>query len=176
MNENKLWLKRALLGGLLAVGAALLILLCLNFVVNSIVWAWGGTPDYTDIQLTFDRCAAYFGSATLAVTVELLSVFLLGAAVGLSTLPFAETWTSLLGPSIAHFIVTGILAQIVGWAYQWFGFAPADGPWIILVLSLVIYILIWAIRWIIWYTELRKMRKALNLKQGGIPHETDQTV
>lgn len=165
MQEKQLWLKRMVWGGVCAVGAALLILLGLNFLVNSIVWAWGGTPDYTDIQLTFDRCAAYFGSTALAVTVELLSVFLLGAAIGLTTLPFAETWTSLLGPSIAHFIVTGILAQIVGWAYQWFGFAPADGPWIILVLYLVIYILIWAIRWLVWYMELRKMRKALGLKE-----------
>lgn len=176
MNENKLWLKRMVLGGLCAVGAALLILLCLNFVVNSIVWAWGGTPDYTDIQLTFDRCVAYFGSAALAVTVELLSVFLLGAAIGLSTLPFAETWTSLFLPSVLHFIVTGILTQIVGWSYQWFGFARAEGPWIVLALYLVIYILIWAIRWIVWYVELRKIRRALNLKQGGTARETNQTI
>lgn len=174
MNENKFWLKRMVFGGIWAVVIVLSLTLLLNVFLNSIIW--GGKLYYYSIQLTFDRCASYFGSAALAVAVEYLSVFALGAAVGLSTLPFAETWTSLFVPSVLHFIITGVLAQIVSWSYQWFGFAPVDGPWIVLVLYLVIYILIWAIRWIIWYMELRKMRKALKLKQGGTAHETDKTV
>lgn len=165
MQEKRLWLKRMALGGILAVAITLVLTLLLNIFLNSIVW--GGRLDYYSIQLTFDRCAAYFGSAALAVAVEYLSVFALGAAIGLSTLPFAETWTSLLGLSVLHFVITGVLAQMVGWAYQWFGFAPADGPWIILVLYLVIYILIWGVRWLIWYAELRKMRKALGLNKEG---------
>lgn len=165
MQEKRLWLKRMALGGILAVAITLVLTLLLNIFLNSIVW--GGRLDYYSIQLTFDRCAAYFGSAALAVAVEYLSVFALGAAIGLSTLPFAETWTSLLGLSVLHFVITGVLAQTVGWAYQWFGFAPTDGSWIILVLYLVIYILIWGVRWLIWYAELRKMRKALGLNKEG---------
>lgn len=174
MNEKRLWIKRMILGGIWAVVIMLALTLLLNVFLNSIIW--GGKLYYYSIQLTFDRCAAYFGSAALAATVEYLSVFVLGAAIGLTTLPFAETWTSLFVPSVLHFIITGVLAQLVGWSYQWFGFAPANGPWIVLVIYLVIYILIWAIRWIIWYVELCKMRKALNLKQGGTACETDQTV
>lgn len=163
MNQ-KLLLKRMLWGGLYAVGAALILILLLNLLLNSLLW--GGSIEHYSIQLTFDRCADYFGSAALALTVELLAVFALGAAIGLSTLPFAETWPSLLSTSILHFLITGALAQIVGWAYQWFGFAPADGPWIVLVIYLIIYALIWGIRWVIWHAELRKMRKALRRKQG----------
>ena len=164
METKRLWLKRMLLGGLCAVGAVLAFILLLNIFANGVIW--GGRLDYYNFQFTTDRCAyVQFGSAALAVAVEMVCVFALGAAIGLSTLPFAETWTSLLGPSILHFVLTGVLAQLVGWSYGWFGFSPAEGPWMVLAAYLVIYVLIWGIRWIVWYTELRKMRKALGLKK-----------
>lgn len=166
MYQKEACIKRMLLGGLIAVAADLILILLVNFVLNSITWG-GGTPDYSNIQLTFDRCAVYFGSAALAVAVELLSVFVLGMGIGLATLPFAQTWTSLLGLSFLHFIVTGLVAQVVGWSYLWFGMSPHDGPWMILILYVALYVLIWGVRWIFWYTELRKMRKALGLKKEG---------
>ena len=157
-------LKRMLLGGCCAVAAALLVTLLVNFILNSITWG-SGTPKYGNIQLTPDRCAAYFGSAAVAVLVELLSIFALGAAVGLATLPFADEGKKLTLFSLAHFIITGALAQMVGWAYQWLGFSPSDGPWIVLGLYTAIYALIWGGRWIFWYAELHKMRRALGLEQ-----------
>lgn len=162
METKRLWLKRMVWGGILAVAAALALTLLVNFVLNSITWG-GGSPDYSDIQLTFDRCAAYFGSTWLAVLVELLSVFVLGMGIGLATLPFAQTWTSLLGLSFLHFVVTGLVAQVVGWSYLWFGMSPREGPWMILILYVALYVLIWGVRWIFWYAELRKLRKALGL-------------
>lgn len=160
---NKQWLKRMALGGICAVGAVFILALLLNFILNSIS-ILGSTPDYSNIQFTFDWCAAYFGSAALAVTVELTAVFALGAAIGLATLPFSDTWTSLLGLSLLHFVVTGGLALLVGWSYSWFGMGP-DGPRIVLILYLVIYLLIWFIRWLVWYAELRQMRRALGLEK-----------
>lgn len=158
-------IKRMLFGGLIAVAVAVALILLVNFVLNSITWG-GGSPDYSNIQLTFDRCAAYFGSSTLAVTVELLSVFVLGTGIGLATLPFAQTWTALLGLSFLHFVVTGLVAQVVGWSYLWFGMSPREGPWMILILYVVLYILIWGVRWIFWYIELLKLRKAFGLMKG----------
>lgn len=160
METKNSWLKRMALGGLCAVAAVLVLTLLLNAALNSIVWL-GSMPGNAGLQLTFDRCTAYFGSTALAVAVELASVFALGAAIGLATLPFAETWTALLGLSLLHFFITGALAQLVGWAYQWFGMAPGDGVWMVSVVYLVIYIFIWGVRWAFWYAELRRMRKAL---------------
>lgn len=159
MDTKRLWFKRMALGGLCAVAGTLAFILVVNFVVNSIS-ILGSTPDYTNIQLTTDRATAYFGSAVLAVIVELLAVFALGAAVGLATLPFAETWTSLLGLSVLHFAVTGGLALLVGWSYCWLGLSWQA----FLAVYLAIYLLIWLVRWVIWYSELRRMRKALHLK------------
>lgn len=157
-------LKRMLLGGCCAVGAALLVTLLVNFVLNSITWD-GGTPDYSNFELTPDRCTAYFGSDAAAILVEFLCVFALGAAVGLATLPFADEGKKLALLSLAHFIITGALALAVGWSYRWLGYSPAGGPWIVLAVYVVIYALIWGGRWIFWYTELRKLRRALGLKQ-----------
>lgn len=154
-------IKRMLFGGLISMAAALALILLVNFVLNSITW--DGSPDYSNIQLTFDRCAVYFGSPWLATTAELLSVFVLGMGIGLSTLPFAETWTALLGLSFLHFVVTGLVAQVVGWTYLWFGMSPREGPWMILILYVALYVLIWGVRWIFWYIELRKLRKAFGL-------------
>lgn len=162
MDTKRFWLKRMALGGLIAVGAVLVIILLLNILANGVIW--GERVDYYNFQFTTDRCAyVQFGSAALAVAVEMVCVFALGAAVGLATLPFAETWTSMLGLSILHFAVTGALALLVGWSYGWFGMGP-EGPRMVLVLYLAVYLVVWLIRWLVWYAELRRMRKALHLE------------
>lgn len=160
--KNTNWLRRALAGGCIAVGGALLLALLLNLFLHSV--SWGGSAGYTGIQLTFDRCAYYFGTAALAVAVELLAVFLLGAAIGLATLPFDRTWTSMQVQSLLHFVLTGVLALAVGWAYCWFGFGSGEGFWLVLTVYLLLYLLIWAVRWVIWYAELLRMRRTLHLK------------
>ena len=57
MYQKESWLKRMLFGGLIAVATAFALIVLINFVLNSLTWG-GGSPDYTNIQLTFDRCAA----------------------------------------------------------------------------------------------------------------------
>lgn len=163
MNTKHLWLKRMALGGIIAVGAVLLVILLINLLLNGIVW--GERVDYYNFQFTTDRCAyVQFGSAALAVLVEMACVFALGAAIGLATLPFAESWTALLRLSVLHFVITGGLALLVGWSYGWFGLGP-EGPWIVLAVYQAVYLLIWFIRWCVWYRELRNMRRALGLER-----------
>lgn len=162
MNETaKVWLKRIGIGGLCGVALALLITLLLNFLLNSIS-ILGSTPDYTNICLTFDRCAAYFGSVGAAVAVEWTAVFALGGAVGIATLPFDEERGRLALLSLAHFVVTGALSLAVGWAYGWFGLGPA-GPGMVVTLYTLIYAAVWAVRWAVWYRELLRLRRALGL-------------
>lgn len=158
METKRLWVKRMVLGGFAAVGAVLVFILLLNVLANSVIW--GGRLEYYNFQFTTDRCAHEFGSAALAVAVEMVCVFALGAAIGLATLPFAETWTSLLGLSVLHFVVTGGLVLLVGWSYGWLSLS-----WqVFLAVYLAVYLVIWLARWLVWYTELRRMRKALHLE------------
>lgn len=159
------WLKRITVGGCCAVLAAAFLALLLNLTLNSAVWL-GGSPDLSRFQLTFDRCSAYFGSTALAVTVELLAVFALGAAVGVATMPFADTPAELLRLSLLHFLITGMLALIAGWSYRWFGMEPGCGAAAVLGVYTVIYAAVWGLRWVFWYAELCQMRRALKLLKG----------
>lgn len=161
MLTKKQILLRCLIGGLVGMGALLLILLLLNLLLNSILW--GGRLDYYNIQLTTDRAAHYFGSYPLAVLVEMLIVFLFGACVGLTTLPFAETWTNLPVTSILHFVITGIFVQLAGWSYQWLSIE--HGPMILLVGYVVVYLAVWLVRWLRWNAEIHQLRKALGLEK-----------
>ena len=152
---------RVLIGGLAALGAILAFILAVNLLANSIIW--GGRLDYYNIQLTTDRAARYFGSYPLAVLTEMLVVFVFGACLGLTTLPFAETWTRLPGFSVLHFVVTGGLLQLLGWSYCWLSI---DHGWLILLIGYVIvYLLIWFLRWLRWSADVRQLRKALGLKK-----------
>ena len=163
MEIKRLWFRRMILGGVAAVGVVLLLILLLNLFLNSILW--GGRLDYYNFQFTTDRCAyVQFGSVGAAVAVEMACVFALGAVIGLATLPFSETWTSMLGLSILHFVATGGLAMLVGWSYGWFGLGPEEGPWMVLAACQGVYLLIWFVRWCVWYRELLQMRKALHLE------------
>ena len=161
MITKKHILARCIIGGLVGVGIVLLFILLINVLLNSIVW--GGQLNYYNIQLTTDKTAAYFGSYSLAVLIEMLIVFIFGACVGLTTLPFSETWTNLPGVSILHFVSTGILVQLLGWSYQWLSI---EHGWIILLLGYTaIYFLFWLFRWLRWNAEIKQIRKALGLSE-----------
>ena len=163
---KKSGLIRAIIGGLIAVA----LLLFIGAFLAGADW-FGGGWHFNGFMLADGWSARVLGiSDAAAGLVQILLVFALGAMAGISTLPFAQTWPALLAPSIAHFVVTGLLALLFGWFNRWFGYAPARGPWIMLAVYLGIYVLIWAIRWVVWYTELRRLRRALEQrKEAHLP-------
>ena len=112
---RRMYLRRALLGGILAWLA--LFLLC--FLLASVDF-FGGRLDLMDalsrLQLSPDRAYLAFGrSRVLANLYESAAVFALGACLGLSTLPFDETWTKLRLLSWLHFPVTCLCAAAALW-------------------------------------------------------------
>lgn len=150
---------RCVIGGLAGVGAVLVLILLLNLVPC----IGGSGQGASAVRFTTEQAAARFGSAALAVLVEMLSVFVCGACVGLTTLPFSETWTALPGVSALHFVLTGALTQLLGWSYQWLGLKRG---WLIGLIGYVaVYLLIWLFRWLHWNAEVRQLRKALGLNQ-----------
>ena len=115
MNRFRPYLRPALTGGVIA--AAALWLLCF-FIAG--IDLFGGRFDLADtlyrMDLATDEAYLFFGSRFWAAAYQVGTVFLLGAAVGISTAPFAEDGPTLFKQSLLHFILTLL------------GLSPAPSP------------------------------------------------
>lgn len=92
-----------------------------------------------------------------------------GAEIALSTLPFADTGKTVVFRSLAHFCVMAL--TLWGWVWLNFPYEPLSSLiFTFLVPFVLIYVLIWFIRWVKWYFELTAIRKKLGLdRKGGRP-------
>lgn len=165
MISKKQSILRMLIGGSIAVAVNILA----AFLIAG-VSLYGDSSTFSHMQLSGDAAFMFYGSRAVADVVQLAAMFGLGAAIGLSTLPFAETWTKLLPLSILHFAVTGVLAVLAFWPYLTIS--------AILLLYVAIYLLIWLIRWLLWYMELKTIRArlGLNQKKGDSREKSDKAV
>ena len=159
---RRTYLRRALLGG----GLAWLALFLLCFGIASIDY-FGGRPEFWDTlsrtQLSTDEAYLAFGrSRVLANLYQSAAVFALGACLGLSTLPFDETWTQFRLLSWLHFPVTCLCAA----AALWF---VADSPWAALGIGALCYLAVFLCRWLCWYGELLDLRRGLRLDAPPSP-------
>ena len=119
---------------------------------------------HTPFRLVSSELVRLVGSQPLALVIQLLLYFALGALLGLATLPFADDGRSLVLRSLAHFAGTaGLLsltAWLLGWAWSWQALA------VYLVLLAAVYLLIWLARWVGWYAEVADLRSRLGLAAG----------
>lgn len=166
MSEKKQLLCRALVGGVLAK------LLLLTFWVwfHLTGWSVQGRVPVGEFNLVSGATVAMFGSYWLAAAVEFLCAFALGAAVGLSTMPFADDTRSLVKESLLHFIVTGSLVLLNLWVQCLLGLSR-----FFLTAYVLLYLLIWLGRWIGWYMEVDRIKIKLGLAPAHSPlkwHET----
>lgn len=170
-DRQKQWMIRILLGGL--IGIAVLIPLggVFNDLVSGGLIAMG---NHTPFRLVSYDLAYLTGSAPLAFAIQLGLYFLMGAVVGVSTLPFADDGATLVLRSLAHFAVTaGLLTltcTLLGWAWSWQAMA------VYLVLLAAVYLLIWLGRWVGWYAELSAIRAKLGLAPGPSPLRWRETL
>lgn len=95
------------------------------------------------------------------VLLSILLFALLGAEIGIATLPFADRGPSLLGRTAVHF--TLMAATVALWAGLNFG---QSGALFGLILLASIYVLVWLGRWVGWYVELAAIRAKLGLAPG----------
>ncbi len=153
------WLIRIFLGGL--IGVAVLVPLggLFNDLVSGGLIAMGNHTPFRLVSYDLERLT---GSVPLALAAELLLYFLMGAVVGLSTLPFADGGKALVLRSLAHFAATAAvfaaLVVLCGWNLG--EILPLA---IYLGLLSALYLLIWLCRWVGWYLELAAMRRKLGL-------------
>lgn len=92
------------------------------------------------------------------VLLSILLFALLGAEIGIATLPFADRGPSLLGRTAVHF--TLMAATVALWAGLNFG---QTGALFGLILLASVYVLVWLGRWVGWYMEVAAIRAKLGL-------------
>ena len=170
-DDKRRALVRAAVGGLLGVA----VLIPLGGLFNDIVS--GGLISmgfHTPFRLVSADLEWRVGSAPLALVIQLALYFLLGAAAGVSTLPFADDGPTLLLRSLAHFALTaGLLTltcTLLGWAWSWQAMA------VYLILLAAVYLLIWLGRWVGWYAEVSAIREKLGLPPGPSPLKWRETL
>ena len=170
--RQKQWLIRILLGGL--AGVAVLIPLggLFNDLVSGGLIAMGEHTPFRLVSCDLERLT---GSAPLALALQLALYFLMGAVVGVSTLPFADDGATLVLRSLAHFAATAgaltLLVVLCGW--NWGEFWPVA---LYLGLLAAVYLLIWLGRWVGWCAELSAIREKLGLAPGPSPLRWRETL
>lgn len=95
------------------------------------------------------------------VLLSILLFALLGAEIGVSTLPFADSGPSLIERTAVHFAL--IAATVALWAGLNFG---QSGALFGLILLASVYVLVWLGRWVGWYAEVAAIRAKLGLAPG----------
>lgn len=169
MTETKKLLTRALMGGVTAM------LLLLGF------WVWfhltqispQGKVPVGEFNIVSRATVAMFGSYWLAAAVEFACAFALGAAIGISSMPFADDTRSLLKESVLHFIITGALVLLNGWVQC----LSAQGwPLLLVIPYVLLYLLIWFGRWVGWYVEVDQIKVKLGLIPAHSPLKWRETL
>ena len=96
---------------------------------------------------------------------------LLGAEVGVATLPFAGEGRILVLRTLAHFaLMAGTMALWAGLTFD-----PAGAALLVFLLA-VVYVLVWLGRWVGWYVELAAIRAKLGLSPGPSPLKWRETL
>lgn len=153
-------LRRCAAGGLAGMAALVPVGGVFNDLVSGGLIAMG---THTPFRLVSLDLTWLVGSEGLALVIQLLLYFSLGAAAGIATLPFPEDGRTLARQSLTHFAVTaGLLTltcTLLGWAWSW----QAMGVYLLLLAG--VYLLIWAVRWVGWFFELNAIRKKLKLTE-----------
>ena len=171
-DRQKQWLIRILLGGLIGIAALIPLGGVFNGLVSGGLIAMGPNPIF---RLVSYDLAYLTGSAPLAFAVQLGLYFLMGAVVGLSTLPFADDGPTLVLRSLAHFAATAgaltLLVCLCGW--NWGKVVPLV---VYLALLAAVYLLIWLVRWAGWYAEVAAIRAKLGLVPGSSPLKWRETL
>lgn len=110
---------------------------------------------------SYPTCSFPAPFAGWGILLSYLLFALLGAEIGVSTLPFADCGRTLVLRTLAHFAL--MAATVALWGGLNFGGAGAA---FCLILLASIYVLVWLGRWVGWYVEVAAIRSKLGLAPG----------
>ena len=149
------WCVRILLGGLF--GLLLQLFICSSVASIGLMGPSGRHWDFSMLILGWNSAVPY----KMAEILSTVLMFLIGALLGLSTLPFAEYGGQIRLETALHFVGMMLAVAALGWLL--------DGMLFYLVPALLLYLLIWFGRWVGWYAELGQMREKLGIAPRGKP-------
>ena len=162
MNDmKKAWIVRIIAGGVTGT----LAMTFLGLLFNSFA-------DFTLTSSELDWISSdlikLMGSKPLAALLQFGLYFVLGAGVGVATLPFAEEGKELLIRSMFHFCYMAAVSSALIWLCGWNrGEWPA---WLLeLALLALLYALVWLGRLAAWWSELDAIRAKLGLAPVASP-------
>ena len=116
--DKKSVLSRALAGGIIGLVVFIPLGGLFNDLVNGGLITMG---PHTPFRLVSYDLEALVDSASLALAIQIALYFLMGAVVGIATLPFTDSGRELVLHSLVHFAVTaGLLiltCTLLGWAW-----------------------------------------------------------
>ena len=162
---KKQWLPRALIGGCIGVAAHVL----LGCLLGS--FSLFGPAQFSGF--VFPYCNFPREIEPLGVLLSFALFALLGAEVGIATLPFADSGRELVVRSLLHYTVTAATACL--WAGLNICSTPADYLAVLVPLTLT-YLIVWLGRWVGWYTEVAAIREKLGLAPGPSPFHWKESL
>lgn len=167
--SKKEWLPRICIGG--AAGVVCYILIA-TFFGNLNLFG----PSTMD-KVYFSFSMSSFLPKWLGTALDYFLWFAFGAEIGIATLPFDDRGKVLALKSLAHYALMMLTVSL--WACLNFLYRPLPAFLLrdlpdFLVPVTVVYLLVWGLRWLWWYFELRSLRKVLGLggKKEDKSHET----
>lgn len=166
--RKKQWLLRILMGGMLGAVTVPFISRCL------LSMQYLEKPLVGLEQFVFPAMVQAFGSLGVALAVQSLLGAIFGAVVCIATLPFAKEGKSLLRQSVIHFAATALAFSALLYGCRWI-----TTFWVVLAwvgILAVLYLIIWLVRWIGWWQEVRQMRTLLGLEAGPSPLRWKETL
>ena len=156
IDDKKQALIRALVGGLIGVT----LLLAFVYIFDAMPWMSHIWHFRDPFAVWGDWLLRSWGYPT-APAANLCLCFMMGAEVGIATLPFADSGKALVVRSLLHFAVMSVTLGL--WSAVNFG--VRELPFFLIPLALV-YALVWLGRWVGWYAEVAAIREKLGLAPG----------
>lgn len=152
---QKSWLVRLLLGAALGVAAHLV----LGYFLGAFNFAFGSSHFS---GFVFPGCNFPRDLEGLGVLLSFVLFALLGAEAGVATLPFDDRGAALALKSLLHFVLMALTLWV--WVILNFPQEPLPGlAFTFLFPFALLYVLVWAIRWLVWYFELGEIKRRLGL-------------
>ena len=143
----------------IAVGAVAGV--AIHVLLGYVLWTLGFFGDRLAAVFSSPTCSFPAPFACWGILLSYLLFALLGAEIGVSTLPFADHGRTLVLRTLAHFAL--MAATVALWGGLNFGGAGAA---FCLILLASIYVLVWLGRWVGWYVEVAAIRAKLGLAPG----------
>ena len=142
--------------------------LCLQVLLASMVTSlFSPRLEFSMMVFSAQHPLSYDASEVLST----LLMMLIGAEIGLATLPFSEYGRSLRWETAGHFAAMMLTVSALGWVLDGW-----HSVFVWLIPAALLYALIWLGRWVNWYAELAQIKEKLGITPTPSPLKWRETL